>query len=628
MELIYLWTEGYKNLSGGYSLSGQFKVNANENKISLESNLNYINNFFHHSNNVNVSALIGENGCGKSSILKLIIELFYNQKTNKIGKSRSYLIYMLENKYYCIGHNSTDKIYINKKAIKLNRHESNIYTLYINNMLDTLKDSFQETWVDSIYHKADDYDMPILLEPYKSNNVIDVNRIDYLVEQRIKSQLEDDKPDILNEIFKPVSALITIDKEKTIGLIREFLSHNDNNPYFLSINIELIDVIERIERIEKQEGFIKKRINRELERSNFEAARRLEVSHNKLRIRNETDLNDILYSIPIDIVNAVYIISKTRKYNSSHSGKNAFVFVDDEFKISHDINDTSYKTEKIRRSIEFQEYLSSNNIKNKDVYNTVIKINNDLIPLAPSWLMVSLSNKNGTSYNTLSSGEKLTYRFYSTIEYLLRNLKSRKENSLNSYENIVILLDEVDIGLHPKWQRDFIYNLVNFLGSYSKDFSFHVICTSHSPFIASDLPKDNITFLKKGCGALLGENTDTFAENIHNLLSDSFFMEGHLLTGKFAEHKVKTAFNTLSKITESDKDELSKNDIEKYYNSRNDIIKLSDIVGDEFLKKAMRNSIEQADSLSRITNESNIYKVVTAAKNNPELLNKWLNDLL
>jgi hypothetical protein len=68
-----------------------------------------------------------------------------------------------------------------------------------------------------------------------------------------------------------------------------------------------------------------------------------------------------------------------------------------------------------------------------------------------------------------------------------------------------------------------------------------LIC-SNSPFIASDIPKANLLLLQRNPQGL-GEvqswagREQTFAANIHTLLTDSFFLQGGLL-GDFAKRKL------------------------------------------------------------------------------------------
>jgi predicted ATP-binding protein involved in virulence len=55
--------------------------------------------------------------------------------------------------------------------------------------------------------------------------------------------------------------------------------------------------------------------------------------------------------------------------------------------------------------------------------------------------------------------------------------------------NLLILIDDIDINLHPKCQM----NIIKVLRKYFSDVQF--IITSHSPFIFENLEKDEVTQL-------------------------------------------------------------------------------------------------------------------------------------
>lgn len=68
MELVYLWVEEYKNIKRqGFNFSPRFRCEYDEkkNELIINENKDYVNIF---PDNVNITAIIGENGVGKSSI--------------------------------------------------------------------------------------------------------------------------------------------------------------------------------------------------------------------------------------------------------------------------------------------------------------------------------------------------------------------------------------------------------------------------------------------------------------------------------------------------------------------------------------------------------------------------------
>jgi len=148
-------------------------------------------------------------------------------------------------------------------------------------------------------------------------------------------------------------------------------------------------------------------------------------------------------------------------------------------------------------------------------------------------------------------------------EYLLNLFAAFFSNEdLRTRKNILIFLDEPDLGFHPLWKKKLINALVkNFPiilqetvlelpdnGSYSSDqyakesISIQIIFTTHDPLTLSDIPNDNVLYLDK-----IGENNliiqryersiRNFGANITDLLADSFFV-GEGLIGDFAKEKI------------------------------------------------------------------------------------------
>ena len=70
MELVYLWVEKYKNIENqGFNFSPRFECSYDEEKeeLTINENKDYVSIF---PENINVTAIVGENGSGKSSILE------------------------------------------------------------------------------------------------------------------------------------------------------------------------------------------------------------------------------------------------------------------------------------------------------------------------------------------------------------------------------------------------------------------------------------------------------------------------------------------------------------------------------------------------------------------------------
>ena len=78
MELVYLWVEKYKNIiEQGFDFSPRFECKYKDGNLTIcdkekkESKDNeYLENFF--GDKINVTAIVGENGSGKSNILEML----------------------------------------------------------------------------------------------------------------------------------------------------------------------------------------------------------------------------------------------------------------------------------------------------------------------------------------------------------------------------------------------------------------------------------------------------------------------------------------------------------------------------------------------------------------------------
>ena len=82
MELVYLWVDKYKNIEKqGFNFSPRFRCEYDEekNELTINENKDYVSIF---PKNINITAIVGENGSGKSSILEVISKIISNDITD------------------------------------------------------------------------------------------------------------------------------------------------------------------------------------------------------------------------------------------------------------------------------------------------------------------------------------------------------------------------------------------------------------------------------------------------------------------------------------------------------------------------------------------------------------------
>ena len=146
------------------------------------------------------------------------------------------------------------------------------------------------------------------------------------------------------------------------------------------------------------------------------------------------------------------------------------------------------------------------------------------------------------NFETLSSGEKQQIFTISSILYHLDNIDSaHKDKSVANriqYNNVCIILEEVELYYHPQLQQQFIHYFLSGLRNITLENvkSIHLIIVTHSPYVLSDIPRTNVLALKKDEKEPI-EGLHTLGANVYDMLKDSFFLEGGAM-GLFAQWEV------------------------------------------------------------------------------------------
>ena len=148
----------------------------------------------------------------------------------------------------------------------------------------------------------------------------------------------------------------------------------------------------------------------------------------------------------------------------------------------------------------------------------------------------------------LSSGELQMLNSISTYIYHLRNLNYHLdvEDSVE-YSYVNLILEEVELYFHPEYQRQYVYQMLRQIRQVKLDNikAINIILVTHSPFVLTDIPKNNVLFLQDGEPVhVMQENT--FGANIHALLQNGFFLKGSPM-GEFAKEKINNMFERLHK---------------------------------------------------------------------------------
>ncbi|SIQ41286.1 AAA ATPase domain-containing protein [Bacillus cereus] len=218
------------------------------------------------------------------------------------------------------------------------------------------------------------------------------------------------------------------------------------------------------------------------------------------------------------------------------------------------------------------------------------------------------------SWRDMSSGEKAFLNIYSRL-YLVSNTTDLLKNQEN---DLIILIDEGEVYLHPHWQGQFIDMLINFVPFvFKKELglkqrNIQMIVTSNSPFLISDLPSSSVIFLKKEETKTiviegLNEYHQTFAANINSLLAHSFFMEDGV-TGAFAKRKINEVIHL-----------LAKEDIDTILENEEKIEKTINLIGEPVI----RNKLSQMFIDRRMVG---VNKEINKLNSRLKRLEKWKDD--
>ena len=111
-------------------------------------------------------------------------------------------------------------------------------------------------------------------------------------------------------------------------------------------------------------------------------------------------------------------------------------------------------------------------------------------PDKPQGLKVEFSDGRILPFQSLSDGTRNFFALLSDIAYKAITLNPHlKENVLKETEGIV-LIDELDLHLHPEWQKRIVESLKN---TFPK---VQFICTTHSPFIIQATEPNELLIIK------------------------------------------------------------------------------------------------------------------------------------
>ena len=508
---------------------------------------------------IQISALVGKNGSGKSSLLELLYascyviaisqKILYDEMVDVEGLKVA-IFYNIGNNYYEIEiTNSEVKCYNINDETKTTKENDEVlkdfffYTIAVNYSLYGLNEKVLGNWISALFHKNDGYQTPLVINPYRREGNINVNSELHLAQTRlITNILLTDNKEILSgkEIdsvcFELDSKKYKDKKEKeniivesskaTFDEIYEKLYKENHilekdkekeNPHFEDLMNYILCKIKKISEVYKEYRDIAPFEGNKVSQKFLEKLVD-DKSHITLKLRQV--LNIIRFNLLED---------KDSKWEEKENGVLHFKLkIDDFIKRIKEVNTSNPKKDELIPI---------------GCYRFIINVKND-----------TKNNDSVSNINVMSSGEQHLVHTMQSVLYHILNVNSvhNSKESKNKYEYINIIFDEIELYFHPEYQRRFVFELLERLDSLKKGNhipkikGINILFCTHSPFILSDIPKQNVLFL--------GEKKDfkTFGANITTLLANSFFMEN--LIGEFAKNKI----NEVIRWITQDKEDILK----------------------------------------------------------------------
>ena len=220
---------------------------------------------------------------------------------------------------------------------------------------------------------------------------------------------------------------------------------------------------------------------------------------------------------------------------------------------------------------QVQNFLEDyNNIKDIEIGQTINYGYVDFIEL-----IIEQYNKTDTVYGRMiniipqpmSSGEVALINIFATVYSALKKKTSG---------SILLIIDEIDAFLHPKWQQDILTHITKRINE-SKLFEnkkVQLVVATHSPIILSDIPRENIIYLKEPFEVYSSQQL-TFGANISTLFYDSFFMEKGSI-GAIARKEIQWAIDNFENT------KLNLDDCKR-------LVYIINNIGDKFLREKLKS---------------------------------------
>ncbi|HBM2990168.1 TPA: AAA family ATPase [Klebsiella variicola subsp. variicola] len=541
MRLCFIWVKSYKGFSDfSLNLSGDFYFQFDylSNTLTKNDNDNFIPNLF-DPNISCVTAIVGKNGAGKSNCLELICTILQGS----IHQFDTEFISVMEhnNKFY-ISHTLPSDLKASFSYL-INQEKGKakgFNTIFFSNVHDERFYEFSNNVITATANNGYGYRYFNNIGWRKRLGLFSI-QIDLINKHRrsLQDEIKIQIPKYIMVEFAPVRAQrrhIKNSEEFSRAFKKRLGDMSNPESKFIcmlkySFLIRMIDIYVNLhfeqaslslDFMEKEptDAFLNRSINAMLQKL------RDPISEKEIENSLSLDLNEQLKSDYSDLQQISECISSISPLLiNNHVGSNSLCF---KIEFSHDDHEVVKKL--------CHAFGSERTIR-------------------MSWIGISSGAK---AYLTL-------------LAVLNDKLKGTRNDTL-------ICIDEGDLYLHPAWQIDFLHNLNKMLPKFFNA-KLQLVLTSHSPFLLTDLPRDNVIILEgKKVVDKSQASLRTFGSNLYELYNNAFFLEGKRF-GSFAEEHIKRVTN-----------EIADNELQGA--ELDSAKKFIDMIGDKLLRNVLKGLLK------------------------------------
>lgn len=562
MKLIALVIKQYDELFKNqiFNFSDEYKVDFNfeTNELKIDENPDYIENFYGESI-YNISPIVGINGVGKSTILNLIGT--YSPENYKQDSDNQYFFLFELGK-------QEDKV-----RFKVSSNNLSVATLqkcwgqtfyrnqdgsfdsdpeYYDDTKNILYVNLQTKGGGTIGHRTtlNQKGLAMFIHSYlwlSDRNIISsVLSCSLGIEPYGLKNYSDSIPEKINAIGFLIYRCIHNIIYEEVELIKKFLSH----PLLLKCKKYLTGTVNDFE----VDGFnLLSKIVKELEHNEVQG----EVDKKESKTRKV--IKEYVESV-LNLINCFIELRKSTNLTEPDNATLLLNYSDNNKHIFEELNEklTNYVISKVRLGIPYQYYL---------------------ITETPKYHM--------------STGEGNLIEIFSQL-YTYQHMHEE------SSENIILLVDELESGMHLEWSRRLIKILINNLSEILEDEGkgreIQLIFTTHSPYMLSDIKPGNVIMIEKNQETGYSEGKvlqNTFAKNIQEIMKESLIDN---IYGDFALAKINSMIERL-------------NEKEEYEGNEEELLKEIHLISEPILRNKLLEMYDKKYNTSEFSIEKQLQKL-------------------